>query len=377
MKVILLANTDWYLYNFRLALARHLVESGHEVMLASPDGEFRSQLIQAGFNHVVIPIDRKPSLTFRDVLAITQLWRVYLRFSPDVVHHFTIKAVVCGMLAAKLAGVPGCVNSITGLGYAFTEDGRRAGLIRLIVRLALRLCLSGTRSSTIVQNEADKSMLLKHRLGVDERMYLIPGSGVNLNHFLPTHKKERLPIKVLMASRYLFDKGIREFLAAAEAILSRREDVEFILAGAPDPGNPTSIDINEFDYLARTKGFRNIGYHYNIIELLREVDIVVLPSYREGLPRSLLEAAACGLPIVATNVPGCNDVVVDQINGFLVPVRSIAPLVDAICTLVESNKLRSEMGFAGRERVEKHFSEDIILAKTVNVYQKSRNDISR
>jgi len=375
VKIILLANTDWYLYNFRFDLARHLVESGYKVVLASPDGEFRPKLIRAGFDHVVIPIDRKPSVTFRDLSAIARLSRLYLRFRPDVVHHFTIKAVICGMLVAKLARVPRCVNSITGLGYTFTDDGRRAGIVQLIVRLALRVCLSGSRVETIIQNETDKSTLLRHGLGTEKRMHLIPGSGINLKKFVPVRKREHSPIKILMASRYLYDKGIKEYLAAAEIILSTRKDVEFLLAGTPDPGNPTSIDVKELDQITQTEGFRDVGYHHNIIELLREVDIVVLPSYREGLPRSLLEAAAWGLPIVATDVPGCNDVVVDQINGFLVPVRSITPLVDAICILVKSKKLRSEMGFAGRKRVEKYFSEDIVLSETVNVYQNSRKAI--
>lgn len=374
MNVVLLANTDWYLYNFRRALAQYLVDKGHEVVLASPDGEFRSKLLESGFNHVIVPIDRKPSITLQDLSALVRLCRLYLSFRPDVVHHFTIKAVFCGMLVAKLVRVPKCVNSLTGLGYAFTDDGgKRARVIQLMIRLMLRISLSGRRVETIVQNQVDMATLLANHLGCREKMHLIPGSGVNLSHFSPTLKPQNSPVTVLMASRYLYDKGIREYLAAAEVILTNRNDVEFLLAGSPDPGNPTSISTTELEELTRMRGLKELGYHHNVIKLFQEADIVVLPSYREGLPRSLLEAASCGLPIVTTNVPGCNDVVVDKVNGFLVPARSVTPLVDAICTLVESSNLRAKMGFAGRQRVKKYFSEDIVLAQTFSVYQISRD----
>jgi glycosyltransferase involved in cell wall biosynthesis len=233
----------------------------------------------------------------------------------------------------------------------------------------LRVLLTGNRTFVVVQNDYDLAFVVNNKIGKRENVLLIPGSGINVNDFSPvTRKQKRAKIKVLMASRILIDKGVREYFSAAQAICEKRDDVEFLLAGEPDPGNPSSIEDKEIASWNQVAGFSVLGYVEDMRQLLRAVDIFVLPSYREGLPKSLLEAAACGLPIVTTDVPGCNDVVVQNSNGLLVPPRQVVPLTEAIDELVKCPNLREDFGRLGRQRVADLFNEERVLAKTTEIY---------
>ena len=368
MKIFMFANTDWYLFNFRLPLIKRLIELGHEVTVLSPAGLFQSRLRDEGVRCLTIDLERKGQFGKGDLTSLYQLLRIYGREKPDVVHHFTIKAVIYGMIAAKLARIPFQINAITGMGYLFTGDQARSSLIRRVAVFCLQMLLSGKNCRTVVQNEDDKAALLNFGISRSVPLFLIPGSGINLEKFTPSVIKNTGNVKILMASRILIDKGVREYVAAARKILALREDVEFLLAGTPDPGNPSSIEIEEIETWRDIKGFEYLNYVENIKELLDLIDIAVLPSYREGLPRSLLEASACQLPCVASDVPGCHDVVDDGVTGYLVEPKKTGELALAMERLIDDPNLRKRMGVAARERGSKLFSEEMGIDKTLEIY---------
>jgi len=372
MKIFLFANTDWYLFNFRLSLIKSLIGLGHEVTVLSPAGLFQSRLRDEGVRCLTIALERKGRLGRGDITGLYQLLSIYAREKPDVVHHFTIKAVVYGMIAAKLARIPFQINAITGLGYLFTGDKVRSSLTRRVVVFCLQKLLSGKKCCTVVQNQDDQEALLNLGISRTESLFLIPGSGVDLEKFVPSFRKKTGNVKILMASRILIDKGVREYVAAARKILALRADVEFLLAGTPDPGNPSAIGIEEIETWRDVKGFEYLNYVENMKELLDSIDIAVLPSYREGLPRSLLEASACQLPCVASDVPGCNQVIEDGVTGYLVEPKKIDELALAMERLIDDPDLRKWLGLAARERVSRLFSEEMVIEQTLAIYNMAK-----
>ena len=372
MKIFLFANTDWYLFNFRLSLIKSLIGLGHEVTVLSPAGLFQSRLRDEGVRCLTIALERKGRLGRGDITGLYQLLSIYAREKPDVVHHFTIKAVVYGMIAAKLARIPFQINAITGLGYLFTGDKVRSSLTRRVVVFCLQKLLSGKKCCTVVQNQDHQEALLNLGISRTESLFLIPGSGVDLEKFVPSFRKKTGNVKILMASRILIDKGVREYVAAARKILALRADVEFLLAGTPDPGNPSAIGIEEIETWRDVKGFEYLNYVENMKELLDSIDIAVLPSYREGLPRSLLEASACQLPCVASDVPGCNQVIEDGVTGYLVEPKKIDELALAMERLIDDPDLRKWLGLAARERVSRLFSEEMVIEQTLAIYNMAK-----
>jgi len=368
MKIFMFANTDWYLFNFRLPLIKRLIGLGHEVTVLSPNGLFQSRLRDEGVRCLTIPLERKGQFGASDIKGLYQLLRIYRREKPDVVHHFTVKAVIYGMVAAKLARIPFQINAITGMGYLFTGEKTRSSLTRRVVVFCLQKFLSGKNCRTVVQNQDDQAALLNLGISRAETLFLISGSGVNLEKFTPSDVQKTGSVKILMASRILIDKGVREYVAAARKILALRADVEFLLAGTPDPGNPSAIGIKEIETWRDIKGFEYLNYVENMKQLLDSIDIAVLPSYREGLPRSLLEASACQLPCVASDVPGCNYVVDDGVTGYLVQPKTVGELALAMERLIDAPDLRKKMGLAARERVSRLFSEEMVIGQTVAIY---------
>ncbi len=370
MKILFFANTDWYLYNFRLALAKFLREHGLEVVMLSPVGSYGELLEKEGFRWIGLEMNRRSLNPHRELGLIRRIAAIYAAEKPDIVHHFTIKCVVYGSLIARWHGIPNRVNAVTGLGYVFSDDSFRARLLRPVVRTLIKAALGGDGSCLILQNKDDVTAFVAEELAPPEGTHLILGSGVDTTRFKPTASlRQPLPMRVLLASRLLWDKGTREYLEAARLLRKQKLSIEFLLAGTPDPGNPASVPPSQVAKWQKAGVVTYLGHVSDMPRLLSEVDVAVLPSYREGVPRSLLEAAACALPIVTTDVPGCREIVSHGLNGLLVPARDARPLADAIRLLYEQPAERLRMGQAGRERVLKEFDERIVFKKTLDVYR--------
>lgn len=370
MKILLFANSDWYLYNFRLALARVVRAQGHEVVLLSPAGAYVSRLEQAGFRWVETRLSRRSLNPLGELAAIWRLVRLYRQEKPDLVHHFTVKCVLYGSLAARLAGVAAVVNAVTGLGHVFSASGPAAWLLRPWVALFYRLALRGTQ--VIFQNPDDLAVFLARGWVHRATTHLIRGSGVDVQRFYPQHRSGKAK-SVLLASRLLWAKGVAEYVAAARLVRRQLPDVEFLIAGVPDPGNPGAIPPEAIECWKRQGDVTLLGQREDMAELMGQADLLVLPSYYgEGVPRCLIEGAASGLALVASDTPGCREVVKEGINGMLVPPRDGERLAEAVLALLRDDKLRAAMGEHSREIACAGFSEQQVIDETLHVYRIAR-----
>lgn len=367
MKALLFANTDWYLWNFRLPLAKALREQGRDVVLVSPPGDHASRLEAEGFRWRAFPFSRKGVNPLAEAATLLRLIDLYKEERPHLAHHFTIKCVLYGGLAAERAGVRGIVSSVTGLGHLFTTPGLKSTLLKPVVRRIYRRVLS--RSQVIFQNPDDRAEFVSRGV-VDEgpAVHLIRGSGVDVARFTPAVQVPGDPPVVLLVARLLKEKGIAEFVAAATMLRDQGVQARYLVAGDPDPGNPSSIAADEIARWAASSPVEFLGHREDMVALLQSAQIACLPSWREGTPRSLLEAGACGLPMVATDVPGCREVVRNGDNGVLVPARSPALLAQALENMIHDRAGRLRMGQRSREIVDTEFSEAQVVARTLAVY---------
>jgi glycosyltransferase involved in cell wall biosynthesis len=370
LKIVLFANTDWYLYNFRQSLAAALRDGGHEVLLLSPHGPYGEKLRALDFRWIPVPMERTSLNPLRELALLGWLWRLMRRERPDVVHGFTIKCAVYGALAGRLVGA-GRINAVTGMGYVFTGDAPKARLLRPALRGLMRAALGGKRARLILQNPDDVLFFEGAGIVPPEQIRLIRGSGVNCTYFVApdaARSPAKAPLQVVLAARLLWDKGLAEFAEAARLLIAERREVRFLLAGVPDPGNPGAVP--EQTILAwQAEGLLQwLGHVTNMPALLASADIVVLPSYREGLPKTLIEAAACARPLITTNVPGCREVVTHGVDGLLVPPRDAKALAHAIACLQDDPTFAWRLGHAAREKALAEFDERIVIARTLAVY---------
>jgi glycosyltransferase involved in cell wall biosynthesis len=366
-KVVMFANTDWYLYNFRRSLALAITALGNDVLMLSPDGEFGPRLRELGLRWEALPMERQSLRPDAEARLIWTLARTLRRERASVIHNFTIKCVLYGSLAAMLAGVPNRINAVTGLGYAFTSTDFRARALSFALKMLIPLATSGARSRVIVQNSDDEAAL--NGMGArSSQVRLVASSGVDCSRFSPRPPAAaRDEMRVVYCGRLLWDKGLAELVEAARILRGR--GLSFVVAGSPDPGNPAAVPIETIRDWESLGLVRFLGHVEHIEQLLATADVFVLPSYREGLPRSLIEAAACGLPLVATDVPGCREVVTDGVDGLLVPARDARTLAEAIWRLASNPPLAAKLGAAARERVVRCFDERIVIRQTLDVYE--------
>lgn len=370
MKVVLFANTEWYLYNFRRSLALALREAGHELLLISPPGPYGERLRALGFRWEPLPMQRRSLNPLREMRLMWHLWRLFRREQPVLVHGFTIKCAVYGSLAARLAGVPARINAVAGMGYVFTSEDRKARLLRPVVRGLLKLALGGRDARLILQNPDDVAMFERAALVKADRVRLIAGSGVDCARFAARAgpRGDAGSPRVLLAARMLWDKGIAEFVEAARQLRAQGRAIDFLLAGDPDPGNPAAVPEAKLRGWVEEGLLQWLGHVEDMPALFASVDILVLPSYREGLPKGLIEAAACALPLVTTDVPGCREVVTDGVDGLLVPVRDARALARAIARLLDDADLARALGHAARGKALRQFDERIVIESTLAVY---------
>ncbi|HXD36926.1 MAG TPA: glycosyltransferase family 4 protein [Rhodanobacter sp.] len=370
MKAVLFANTDWYLYNFRRALALALQRAGYDVLLISPPGPYGEKLRGMGLRWESLPMQRRSLNPLRELALLWHLVRLLRRERPALVHGFTIKCAVYGSLAARLAGIHARVNAVAGMGYVFTSSQWKARLLRPLVRSLLRLALGGRDARLILQNADDVELFRQAGLVDPAHVRLIRGSGVNCAQFAgisPQVPADGCP-RMLLASRLLWDKGVAEYVDAIRQLRKQGRTFRALLAGTPDPGNPAAVPEATIRGWVDEGLLTWLGHVDDMVGLFGSVDIVVLPSYREGLPRTLVEAAACGLPLITTDVPGCREVVFDGVDGLLVPMGNSEALAQAMARLQDDPAFARQLGDAARRKARSQFDERIVVERTLAVY---------
>ncbi len=363
-RLMLVVTEDWYFASHRLPLARKALAAGWEVTVVTRCADTCEEIGSLGIRVIPFEMDRRGMNPLKELRTMFRLARLLRAEGPDLLHTVALKPVLLGGLAARLAGVRRRVSAVAGMGFLFSGDGRGGRLMPLVRRL-LGVALRG--GLVIVQNPDDAGLL--RDMGVrDEDIRIIPGVGVDLDHFRPVPEPAGLPV-VMLPSRLLWDKGVGEFVAAARSLLAKGVEARFVLVGMPDPDNPAAVAEEEIKAWVDEGVVEWWGHREDMPEVLAMAHVVCLPSYREGLPKVLLEAMACARPVVSCEVPGCREVVEPGRSGVLVPARNAAALASAIEQLVCDAALRRRLGEEGRRRVESRFSEEQASDATLAVYR--------
>lgn len=367
-KLLFVVNDDWFFISHRLPIAIKAKELGFDVHVATGSYEGKSKLETYGFTHHVFSIARAKVNPFQDLVTIFSLFRLYRNIKPDILHHITIKPVLYGGIAARLAGVKNVVSAISGLGVIFIAQGIIPNIKKTLVSILYRLALGSKYGITITQNEDDQKIIAKLAGLSESQQRLIKGSGVDLDKFKMTLLPDTCEKKVILLARMLKDKGVGEFRDAAKLLKADYPNVNFILAGGvhDNPASYSELQLNNWNQ----EGSVNwIGHQDDVIGVLKSASIVVLPSYREGLPKALLEAAALGRPVITTDVPGCRDAILPNETGFLVEVKNAKALAKAISNLLNDSAKSQKFGRNGRLFMENEFSIESVIEKHINIYE--------
>lgn len=366
-KLLFFVTEDYYFVSHRLALAVAAQADTYDVCVVTRVRECGDIIRGAGLRLIPFEIARSSLNPVGDLLTLFRLIRLYRRERPDLLHHVAMKPVLYGSIAARLAGRPVVINAVAGMGWVFTAGTGATRWLERFVRGALKRALS--TGIVIVQNPDDAELLAE--VGVPKsQIRRVAGSGVDLGLFRPGPDVEGAPV-VLLPARLLWDKGVGEFVAAARLLRQRGISARFLLAGQPDPVNPASVAPSDIAAWVQEGVVEHLGWVNDMPALLASVQIVCLPSYREGLPKSLLEAAAAGKPIVTTDVPGCREAVRDGDNGLVVPSRNVQALAYALERLIADPVLRRMMGLRGRARAEQEFGMDGVVDQTLAIYREA------
>jgi glycosyltransferase involved in cell wall biosynthesis len=364
-----LVTEDWYFCSHRLALALSLTAKGMEVAVACRVDHHGDEIEKAGLRLYPLQWTRRSLNPLHLVASTWRIWRAYRLFRPDIVHHVALKPVLLGSLAARLAGVRHVVNAVAGLGFVFSSQSLRARVLKIVMTIAFRLLLDGRRFRTIVQNDDDGKVLESRGIVAHDHLMVIRGAGVDLDRFRPTPEPPG-PVRAVMVSRMIREKGVRELVEAARMLQAREIPVRVVLAGTPDPENPTAIPEAMLNAWAREGVIDYLGHVNNVPVLWQRSHIAVLPSYYgEGVPLALIEAAAAGRPLIAADGPGLRDITRPGESGLLVPPRDAVALALAIEMLVKDSAMRAHLGAGARRLAESVFGAGAVFEATLAVYR--------
>ena len=370
-KIVLVSNTSWYLYNFRVKLLFLIKSYKYDLFLICPKDEYTEKLEKLGFKIYNWDLKRRSINPFKELISIYKLTRIYSKIKPKIVHHFTIKACIYGSISAFICNVKVIINSFTGLGHFFISSNLRIRFIRKISKIFIRIIFSKINSKLILQNNSDRKKLLTLKITTKSKSIVIPGSGVDLDYFYPKEKIfDRKIIKLLFPSRIIKEKGIMELIKACLLLEEANIPIELYIAGKLDEGNRSSLNKNEIDFLKKLKNIHLMGHIEDMRNLYEKIDIVVLPSWREGLSKALLEAAAMEKAIITTNVPGCKEIVKHMETGLLVNVNNPRQIKENIIKIYNNPGLIKKFGKAARLRVKKKFEVKKINRMTIKEYKK-------
>jgi len=368
LRICFVETQDYAFIRHRLPLGRALVASGVDLHVIAPGGSAESAIRSEGVTYHRLSMRRAGANPITELLVVQQLLRLYRELRPNLVHHFGLKSVLYGAIAGRLSAVPGIVGSITGLGYTFIPGSIHRQILRGTVTRLLRGALRDPRVFTIFQNPDDRDLFLEKGLVRSSQTRLIFGSGVDVERFAPAPEPSGPPV-VLVGTRMLLDKGIVELVEASRMLRQADVQVKIRLAGAPDPGNPVSISEDQLRSWDAEGIVEWVGQKGDMAEQLRQAHIACLPSYREGLPLFLAEAAAAGRPSVTTDVPGCRTAIETEKTGLLVPPRDSRALAAALTRLIQDDRLRHAMGNRARELALAQFSSRVVTTNIFELYR--------
>jgi glycosyltransferase involved in cell wall biosynthesis len=357
MKIIFSSNIAWSIFNFRFNLLKSLQDDGHEIYTVAFPDEYSEKLKEQGFHFAAVNLNNNATNPIEDLKSIYSYYKIYKKISPDVICHNAIKPNIYGTIAASMLNIP-VVNNISGLGTLFIKKSFSTQIAKLLYRFSQRKA-----SKIFFQNKDDLNLFLENKLIENSKAQVIPGSGVNTLRFIPNEAKEEgLDFTFLFIGRLLYDKGIREYVEAVQLLKKKYPKTKFSILGPLYENNATAISKETLLNWTTRDEIIYLGHTDRVEEVMKEADCVVLPSYREGLSKVLIEASSMGLPIVTTNVPGCRDVVIDKVTGFLCEVKNSKDLADKMeKMLLMSSEEKMRMGYYARERAIEVFDEKIII----------------
>ena len=371
-KILFVIVEDRYFISHRLHLAQYAIKKGYQVGLLCKISKHKEFLENEGVQVFDWSLVRGSLNLFLEIKALYQVFITLLEFKPDVLHAVALKPVIYSSFISKLVFLKSRVFALGGLGFIFSSDKFLAKLLRPLIVLVLKFTFSGNKSRLIIQNIDDKKTLIDLKVIRDEKIDLIKGAGVDMKVFSVFKEISGTP-EVILPARLLWDKGIGEFVLAADILKKRGVNAKFTLIGENDPHNPECIPYSQIEEWKKEGVVEVAGFQDDMAKCMKNCSVVCLPSYREGLPKSLLEAASCGRPIVTTDVPGCREIVQDGVNGYLVPSKDPYLLAEALSRLLADKKLREIMGLKGREFVERGFSAEIVAIKTEKIWSNLLN----
>lgn len=367
-KLLFVVNIDWFFISHRLPIALEAREAGFEVHIATVISDKSQSLESFGLKVHPLGLVRGGLGVINAVKTVIELRRIFISVKPDVVHLITIKPVLLGGLVARWLRVPALVSAVSGLGYVFTAKGPVARARRWVVSRFYSLALGHYNQTVIFQNPDDRDTLVRTTFLSNTKVEMIRGSGVDLKKYTVIPEVPGVPV-VLLPARLLADKGVFEFVQAAKLLRAKRVPARFVLAGMVDSEHPTSVSQGQLDDWIAQGVVEYWGYRTDMPQVIASANLVVLPSYREGLPKALLEASACGRAVVTTNVPGCRDAIEPGVTGLVVPVRDPKSLAVAIEKLLANPEDRKAMGLAGRCLAENEFDVRIVVDKHLAIYR--------
>jgi glycosyltransferase involved in cell wall biosynthesis len=370
MKILYLVTEDWYFYSHRFSLAVEAKSAGHDVMVLTRIGNCGELISSAGIKLIHIEFERHGLNPLKELKCLYKIWKIYRKVSPDIVHQIALKPIIYGSIIALTIRRPiKIINSVAGMGFLYVSKSLKAKFLKLFTDYAFRVIFNKPQNHLIVQNQDDFNYFVNKFSVKNSNISIVRGVGVNIDIYRPAPKK-RNKLMVMVASRLLWSKGIKEFVDAARILRGEGYETRFVVVGEIDSDNPENIPIKQIDVWKNDGIVEFWGHQINMQTIIRKADIICLPSYREGMPKVLIEGAACAKPLIATDVPGCREIIHNQKNGFLVPAQNSIALASAISTLLNSSELREQMGKCGRALVENFFDEKINIKETLDIYNK-------
>ncbi len=369
MKLFYVFSIDYQLISHRRDVVAAAVKNGYDVTVVAENTGFREEIEKMGVRFIDLPINRVGTNPIEELRTLRFLYKLYRNEKPDIVHHVSLKVTLWGGLAAKLTNVPRVVNAINGLGVLF-ENGEVDTIVKKVFMCLVKYSHRREKVLTIFQNNEDKDFFVTRKIMSQDQTRRINGSGVNLNIYQETPAKTDYPLKILFTSRMVEEKGVMDIIKAAKILQPEYEGkICFLLCGLIET-NPKAVSRDVLDRVCDGKYIQYLGQRNDVMELLKESSIVLLPSYyREGIPKSLIEAAAIGRPIITTDWIGCRETVVDTLNGFLIPIKSPEQLAEKIALLVNNEAMRISMGKESRKIALAKFSIEEVINRHLKIYK--------